>query len=762
MLCGVGIASADNTPHAATLSQDDLWRRTIDLVTHGDFEGATETFKDVRAGGQLTERILAWLEEYEAKQAARRELNRADFEKYVGYAKARIERKEYRDALSWALGALDCAEDREAFLQSDWLLDLVNDSLTAAGEFRQEQKWRQAWYIYSQLSGLFEREPRYEKLEREMLTHLRLDTMFKEDSYWEERIEKVRWKDAERALVYVDKYYIDPVDFRSITENGLEQLLLLTESATAREQFVGLRNDDDRRDFENRMQKRLDQVKDATLVNLDACIDHFKRVVRHINPETIKLPTELIVYELMRGAFEPLDDFTTIIWPKDAEEFDKHTRGDFVGVGISIIKNRADEVEVVTPLEDSSAYRAGIQAGDIITHVNGDSLKGFSLNKVVETITGPEGTMVTLAIRRDGEAIEFSLERANVKIRSVKGVLRNPDDEERWDHWVDRERGVGYIRVTNFQRNTVEDVDNVLSELVGLKGLILDLRGNPGGLLDSAWQLSSRFLKRDDVIVSTKGRIPSENHVFPAPGNGPYSDIPLVVLVDERSASASEIVSGAVRDNYRGIVVGERTFGKFSVQNLISLSRSGAKLKITTAGYYLPSGVSLQRGPDSDEWGVEPDIPVRLVNKEVLNAYKLWREANLLGPPKSTDDKPVTDTEDDEAKTGEAKTDTVDTGDGEAGSDTAKTDGEAADKADTVEQESGATEGTGAEKSAKDDDASKEDKLPPLEQPDENNRPKQDPQLDTALLLMRVLLAGESYPTLATADTKENIDSVRR
>ena len=742
LLLAATVGYADDLRQVDALSQDELWRRTINFAVDGDFDAATETIKKVHIGGHLTEQVRTWLEAYEAKQVSRKELDRADFEKYVGYAKARIERKEYRLALTWALAALDCAENRDKFLQSAWLQDLVNDALVAADGFRKKSKWRNAWRIYAHLSALFEHEPRYQKLEREALTHLRLDAMFKEDSHWEEGIERVRWKDAREALDYVDRVYVQVADFKKITESGLEQLLMLAESGTAQDEFEGLGNEDDRRDFELRIQERLDQVRAAPELNVDDCIDHFHRVIKVINKETVRLPEELVVSELVRGAFEPLDDFTTVIWPRDSKEFDKHTRGDFVGVGISIIKNRAGEVEVVSPLEDSSAYRAGVQAGDIITKVDGQSLKNISLNKVVDTITGRKGSMVTLTIRRNEKEIDFPLKRAKVKIRSVKGIRRDPVDEERWDHWLDPDLGVGYIRVTNFQRNTVEDVDNVLSELAPrLEGLILDLRSNPGGLLDSAWQLSTRFLDRGDVIVSTKGRLKSEDHIFRAPGDGPYPDVPLVVLVDDRSASASEIVSGAVRDNNRGVVIGERTFGKFSVQNLIGLGRSGAKLKITTASYYLPNGDSLHRDPTAETWGVEPDVPVRLAAKERSKVYQMWRKANLLGPPKSpAEDEPSDDAADEQEADEEGLEDEA-TGD---------------DPADP-----GAEEGSEGESSGEDDEESDKEKLPPLKQPDPNDRPEEDPQLDAALLLMRATLVGELYPTLATADMKEAIESAK-
>jgi carboxyl-terminal processing protease len=429
----------------------------------------------------------------------------------------------------------------------------------------------------------------------------------------------------------------------------------------------------------------------------------------------------------MRGALEPLDDFTTMIWPEEAEEFEKHTRGDFIGVGISIIKNRLDEIEVVTPLADTPAYRAGIQAGDIITKVDGVEIKDYSVNKVVHTITGPQDTAVTLTIRRDDKEIAFPLVRAKVKIQSVKGWQRDTDDD--WSFWRDQENGIAYIRLDNFQRNTPDDLQDAMSELQadGVKGLILDLRWNPGGLLDSAWQISSLFLKRGDSVVSTKGRLRAEDQQLFAPGDGPYTDLPLVVLVDESSASASEIVSGAIRDNHRGVVMGARTFGKFSVQNLIPLGPSQAKLKITTAHYYLPSGVSLHREPTSTTWGVEPDIPLTLVQKERIKVRMMRRNADLLGPvkPKNADDDLADNTAVDKPADHPA----------------------AAEKKDET-----AAEGENVADGEQVADGEKKDELPPLEQPDENNRPDHDPQVDGALLLLRMKLLGTEHATLATAE----------
>lgn len=694
---------------ASTAQPDTYWRGALELVEEGKFEQASETIRKIPARSGLITDIQAWLDQFKARNDERHKLDREDFDKYVRYAKERMERKEYALALDQALKAADVAEDKDALLRGEWMTTLVNDSLAKADELRKAGKWKEAWHIYVDLGALYEREPRYRKLENEVLTHLRLEAIFDEKALWKEEVEHVQWRDAENALELIQLAYVEDPDFKAVTEAGLEQLLLLAESPAAQKTFPGLANQNDRNDFESRIRENLQQVRSAAAVDRRECVRRFRRAVKQINNETVRLPEELVVSELMHGALQPLDEFTGIIWPSDTEEFDKHTRGDFIGVGISIIKNKLGEIEVVTPLEDTPAFRQGIQAGDIISKVDGQEIKDFSLNKVVSTITGPKDTLVTLSIRRGDKELQFPLHREKVKIQSVKGWERRPD--ETWNYWLDKERGIAYIRLTNFARNTVEDVKNVMSELKpeGLRGLVLDLRWNPGGLLDSAWQMSSLFLKHGDVVVTTKGRNSSDDQQLPVPSDGAYSDVPLVVLVNENSASASEIVSGAIRDNDRGTVIGERTFGKFSVQNLIPLSSSAAKLKITTARYYLPKGGSLHREPDSETWGVEPDVAMRLSRWETWNAWQLRRKADLLGPPKA-----------EEAVDG---------------------------KAESLEDVAiGEAEDADAEKKAE-----AEPQLPLIEQPDENNRPEVDPQVEGALLLLRVKLLAELHPTLATA-----------
>lgn len=756
-------ARGDDTTRRRGANQDRAWRNTVESVKRGDFTDAAEQMRGVTGGGRLAAQVRTWLEEYETADALRHEMDKVEFDKYVGYAKARIEREEYDWALGWVIRAADVAADRDDFVKSVLVRELVDTALTEAGKHRKAGEWRDSWSLYARLTTLDETEPRYQKLEEQLSVHLRLELVFQENGKWEERIEQVRWNDAKAALEEVETRYVKPVDFKKIAESGLDHLLLLAESKAVRDVVEGLADDIEREAFEARLRRRLDNVRAADHLSAREVISIFHRAIRTDNRQTVNMPEELIVSELMRGAFEPLDDFTTIIWPKEVAEFDKHTSGDFVGVGISIIK-RGGEIVVVTPLEDAPAYYKGVLPGDIITHVDGKSLEGFSLTKTVDTITGAKGTPVTLTLRRQDKSIEMELIRSTIKIQSIKGVARKEDDPQRWDHWLDKDNGIGYVRITGFQGNTVEDLGNTLTELQhsGMKGLVLDLRDNPGGLLESAFRVATLFLDAGDDVVSTKGRIALENQQFTTPFPGPFTDIPLVVLANEGSASGSEIVAGAIRDNKRGTVIGDRTFGKFSVQHLVQLSKSSsAKLKITTAKYYLPSGDSLHRG-HGERGGIAPDISVKLGSHERVKIWKMRRDRDRIGPP-APETTAVADAGpagDDQSEQGFDRTvvPEVDTegpffiGPFPNGQPRLIEGDEGPSSPSADDAKSGDDTNPDAAKDAEGGEEDEEDKLPKLEQPDENERPDVDPQLDAALLFMRVVLFGDRFPTLAAAE----------
>jgi carboxyl-terminal processing protease len=305
-----------------------------------------------------------------------------------------------------------------------------------------------------------------------------------------------------------------------------------------------------------------------------------------------------LIYGAMEGLLSSLDTYSDFLTPDEYKELLVETEGKFGGLGIEItIKDGL--LTVVSPIEDTPAWKAGLKAGDIIVKIDGELTKGITLNQAVKKLRGKPGTKVTLTVLRDKDKRieDITITRGIIRIKDIKRSLILED-------------GIGYVRIAEFRENTAQDLKKTLKNLEkkGLKGLILDVRNNPGGLLSSAIEVANLFLENGKVIVSTKSRTEEEKIYKSFPALGKYLDIPLVVLINKGSASGSEILASSLRENNRAILLGEPTFGKASVQTIVPLS-DGSALRITTARYYTPLERSIQ------EKGVEPDIFVE--EKEV-------------------------------------------------------------------------------------------------------------------------------------------------
>ena len=305
-------------------------------------------------------------------------------------------------------------------------------------------------------------------------------------------------------------------------------------------------------------------------------------------------------------------------------------------VGIQIQSDDDGSLKVISPLEDSPGYKAGIKAGDVISRINGKNAKGISIIQAVKNITGKPGTNVTLTIRStDGSVKDYTITRQTIKVASVKGWLHRPGGG--WDYFVDPQNKIGYIRLTQFTKLTTDEMEKAITDMQagGMKALIMDLRYNPGGLLGTATEVCDKFLS-DGIIVSTKAdrptpNLPKEEHAKADADD--VKDTPMVVLVNQYSASASEIVSGAMKDHKRAMIVGERTFGKGSVQMLFPLSARSAYLKLTTHHYYLPNGKCIHREENSTEWGVDPDVTVEMTPEQMTAAIKARQDQDVLRDP---------------------------------------------------------------------------------------------------------------------------------
>lgn len=299
-----------------------------------------------------------------------------------------------------------------------------------------------------------------------------------------------------------------------------------------------------------------------------------------------------LIYGALEGLLNSLDPYSQFLDPDSYNELKVETEGEFGGLGI-VIAIKDDMLTIISPLEDTPAHRAGLKAGDRIVKIDGESTKGITLLEAVKKLRGKPGTNVTVTILREKEhkLMEFTITRDIIKIESIKKAEIIAD-------------GIGYIKLVEFQENTYPDFKKAVLELKnkGMKGLILDLRNNPGGLLDVAVDVTQIFLPKGKMIVYTKGRQKRQNMEFKSRG-GILLEEPLVVLINRGTASGAEILAGAIQDNRRGIVVGTPSFGKASVQTIIPL-KDGSAVRLTTAHYYTPSGKSIFKE------GIHPDVVI--------------------------------------------------------------------------------------------------------------------------------------------------------
>ncbi|GIL18832.1 MAG: peptidase S41 [Oligoflexia bacterium] len=348
-------------------------------------------------------------------------------------------------------------------------------------------------------------------------------------------------------------------------------------------------------------------------------LQNFSKVLNIIQQYYVDdVDTKKLIYGAIKGMLRELDPHTNFLPPDIFKDFETETSGEFGGLGIEIsVQNGV--LTIISPIEDTPAWEAGIKAGDKIIAVDGKSTKGLSLVEASQLMRGKKGSKTILTIVREGqdEPKDIHIVRGSVKIRSVKPT--------------DFEDGFVYVKITSFIENTSKDLEKALQDTEKkygtVKGLILDLRRNPGGLLDQAVRVSDLFIP-EGPIVSTIGRDQKNKEVTMASKKAKYTNFPIIVLMNEYSASASEIVAGALQDNKRAIIMGEKSFGKGSVQSVIKLG-DGSGLKITVARYYTPSGRSIQAE------GIQPDIEVEEVDAEAFGKAviktKGSREKDIAG-----------------------------------------------------------------------------------------------------------------------------------
>jgi carboxyl-terminal processing protease len=427
-------------------------------------------------------------------------------------------------------------------------------------------------------------------------------------------------------------------------------------------------------------------------------------IVKEIEDNYVtKVDSKGLFYGALRGMVSVLDPHSTFIEPDEMSDLSLRIKGKFGGLGIEI-SIAEGWLTVVTPIEGSPAHKAGVAAGDKIIAIDGATTKNITLREAVNTLRGKPGTKVTIRVVHKWAPTvpeDITVERAIIKVESVRGFKRGADNQ--WMYMIDEEKKIGYIRLAAFQENSAASVREILDRLVekNMAALVLDLRFNPGGVLKGAVQIADMFIRKG-IIVETRGRLPSENYPFRAKVEGTLPEFPMVILINEGSASASEIVSGALQDHKRATIVGERSFGKGSVQRVKSVQqivrehkkgrgwggypdseflKSG--LKLTTARYYTPSGRTFDREYDtvsrrvtrnfmdrnkdkSDKdieaeekarqekmrGGIVPDVEVKLTDEQRRELALSKRQTEIIHDPKEAKEG---EKKEPEAKEGEKK-----------------------------------------------------------------------------------------------------------
>lgn len=347
------------------------------------------------------------------------------------------------------------------------------------------------------------------------------------------------------------------------------------------------------------------EQKDSVYPNLEL----FANVLEKVRTEYVdgtNLTYHALVDDALKGMIDSLDPHSEFMDPEEYQELQSDTEGEFGGLGL-VVTMKDNYVTVVTPMDDTPGFRAGILSGDRIVKINGHSVDKMGLPDVVKLLRGKPDTEVTVTIQRpsSGTSKDLTLTRAIINVDMVKDI----NSKKEFPLGPDK---IGYIRITQFGDNTSDELEDALKKLQaqGMQALILDLRGNPGGLLDEAVGVCSKFLPRGQLVVTTEGRDPDESSTRRANGHGDQlKGMPIVVLVNLGSASASEIVTGCLQDLHRAVVLGEKTFGKGSVQSIFPLE-DGSALKLTTAKYYTPSHRVIH------EHGITPDVIVPMTDEQ--------------------------------------------------------------------------------------------------------------------------------------------------
>jgi carboxyl-terminal processing protease len=646
----------------------------------------------------ITNRLLEIIDEYQALSQKRQSDQQSAYQQQLDeLEKLRTEEKD-SDANDFAALITDANDandiiktlsviaktselandtQRAELLSSPYVKQVLQKAIDKAAALEMQGKWIDSYATcYAWLQAIDPNNEAYSDYADQLIEKAGIIASLQDSpcETREERFQGIRKEMFIRAIDALDTHYVSTIDYSQMATTAIKRCELIAEVMAAylhsgRQLPAGMsQSEGDDKSFSppdanelSAFQAALGQMlsevessknsitpfprsSEGSMQNLalsagvtkDKFIEIFEWVLA-LNAVTVQLPRQMLVAQFSEAALSSLDPYTVIVWPRQVQDFEKMMTKEFTGIGVEITKQKG-LLTVSSLLPDTPAYRAGLDAGDVITSVDGIDTKDMSLMCAVHKITGPKGTKVTLTIKRAGEEKnrDVTITRAKINVQSVRGWQRTKDGE--WLYMIDGQDKIGYVRVTDCLASTASELEKVLNNLEadGLKGLILDLRFNPGGFLDSAVDITDEFVK-DGLIVSTQpgfGRTPTYKF---AHKRGTHPDYPLIVLINSNSASGAEIIAGALADQQhnRATLIGERTYGKGLVQGIIQFRDDGEQVKYTMSYYHLPSGQIVKSRDVAEkagtkDWGIGPDIEVDMTNDELRKMLDIQRDNDVL------------------------------------------------------------------------------------------------------------------------------------
>jgi carboxyl-terminal processing protease len=671
------LAGIDNS----VLMNPNIYEAIYDLIAEGKFEAARQLI--LYRGRQLN-RFDEIIRKYELTSQRRRSERQAAYAENLAELekiRARMDPNDMNDVndvnhvndisvndvneisktLSIVARITEFANksQKEQLLSDPFVKETIQKAIDNAAGYELEGKWLEAYTnCYYWLTTINPDNQGYSNYAQQLLDKAAILISF-EDSPCETREERYHGVDKKifvRAVRFLAAYYVRVLDYDQMALKALERCKLLGEVLGTEYENAENSQADDSNSL--KITEIVFEPKNlrAWLANLSVLMDEVKYAsdrpagfdqgrfldvfdeVLELNETTVNFPQSVLIAQFVEAALAALDPYTTLVWPKEVQDFEKLMTNEFTGIGIEISKQEG-LLTVASLLPDTPAYKSGLDAGDVIEKVDGLETKDMTLVCAVHKITGPKGTKVTLTVKRpdEGKTWDITITRDKIVVPTIRGWRRSASG--RWQYMIDPENKIGYVRLTSFSAETAPDLEKVLIKLEreGLKGLIIDLRFNTGGLLESAVEVADKFIAADAWVVKRQPRAGIGPTYEPSHKRGTHPNYPLVILINSYSASASEIVAGALADQKykRAILVGGRTHGKGSVQGITSYPGSGAQLRYTMAYYHLPSN---QRVESQDamkklgrtDWGIGPNVKIKLRSDELKKMLEVQRDNDVL------------------------------------------------------------------------------------------------------------------------------------